>query len=885
MSSSIFDVKTFGALGDGKTDDTGAFQRALDAIEALSSRTDKNGSLVEPRGAILNIPYGHYVLTKTLHIKRQMIIQGVSGAGDYAGTALLFAPDIDGVVIERQDISAVSKYGGPFGDWTVIRDLAIWSDFLNRYSPLPNPSVNEDEPISASLAHIDHAPLQGHGVVMKSRARIVNCNIGGFHYDGIYIDTVDDFKNANNFEIHNCRIVGNGRHGIFSAGTNSNAGRIFGVDCSGNMGWGIYDRSFLGNTYVGCHCADNGHFAADVRCLLVDPHTPAIAFAGTADAGVYRASDGARSWTALNRGLSVGGFNAKISALAIDSSGVIYMGTLDGGVLRLDPPPTNWYPTTSIWTPINKGLTTLTVRALAISNATTVLYAGTARGVFISVDSGKSWSGRPDRDAPPTLDKDVQALALVLGKTPIYAGTAADGVFKSIDGGKKWTSVNSGLGNLDVRALAVDPATKNTIYAGTAKGLFKSTDAAQTWTLVLAKQMVMSLAIDPKTPNTIYAGTKGSGILQSLDGGNNWNPRNKGLLTLDIGAIAIDPGTPTTVYIGTSPTPGFDASHNKGGVYRSTDGGLTWHGGADSFPADPDNAARTFYGGGYKTTSTLAGNVLVGCYSEADQVNGNELVFPTLVLGGQLGGGFNPITTAGIINQDGIANLPLRSPIIHPIQTIKREISVSPIVPTSMEQHNISSGHEVTFVDLTNGNMVLILNPATSVPGEQFVIKRIDPQLTDPANPPSSYSFEAWIEVLGGGQIDTGTLVVLSEPNSGVTLMANGAEGKYQIIATHGRIAPERTLYSTDHAITAADYIVGVDTSKAALTMTLPNPLSIADGAVLIIKDEKNNAATNSITVKRHASEKVDGAAKNLKINIDSGYVRLYTDRGNWFTF
>lgn len=132
MSGSIFDVKTFGALADGKTDDTNAFQRALDAIEALSPLADLNGTIKDPRGAILHIPFGQYVLKKTLHIKRQMIIQGASGAGDYAGTRLIFAPEIDGIVIERQDLLPNgSKFGAAFGDWTVIPDISIQSDNLH----------------------------------------------------------------------------------------------------------------------------------------------------------------------------------------------------------------------------------------------------------------------------------------------------------------------------------------------------------------------------------------------------------------------------------------------------------------------------------------------------------------------------------------------------------------------------------------------------------------------------------------------------------------------------------------------------------------------------------------------------------------------------------
>ncbi len=423
MSGSVFDVKDFGAIGDGQTDDTAAFQRALAAIEALSPVTDANGTFSDTRGAMLFIPFGQYVLTSTLRIRRQMIIQGVSGAGDFSGTQLLFPRNIDGIVIERQDIPNVSKFGAQFGDWTVIRDLAIQSDAGFAFSQAPNPSVNEDEPVSASRPHIDHDPLRGHGVVLNSRARLVNCHIAGFHFDGVHIDTVDDFKNANNFEIHNCRITQNGRHGIFPCGgQNSNAGRVFGVDCSGNAGWGIYDRSFLGNTYVGCHCADNGHFAQDVRCLLVDPNTPAVTYAGTADGGFYRATDGGRNWSACNRGLSVGGFNAQVSA-------PLYAGTLDGGVLRLDMTPQVQ------WKPNNNGLTNRTVRALVITGNPTTIYAGTVGGVF-----------------------------------------------KSTDGGQAWAPANAGLTDTDVAALAADPTTPTTIYAAPPAGCSKAPTAGRAGT-------------------------------------------------------------------------------------------------------------------------------------------------------------------------------------------------------------------------------------------------------------------------------------------------------------------------------------------------------------------------------------------------------------------
>jgi len=40
-------------------------------------------------------------------------------------------------------------------------------------------------------------------------------------------------------------------------------------------------------------------------------------------------------------------------------------------------------------------------------------------------------------------------------------------VFKSTDGGASWSAINSGLTNIRVRALAIDPANPTTLYAGT----------------------------------------------------------------------------------------------------------------------------------------------------------------------------------------------------------------------------------------------------------------------------------------------------------------------------------------------------------------------------------------------------------------------------------
>src|SRR2546428_2338945 len=116
-----------------------------------------------------------------------------------------------------------------------------------------------------------------------------------------------------------------------------------------------------------------------------------------------------------------------------------------------------------------------------------------------------------------------------------------------------------------ISALAIDPQSPGTVYAGTLfDGVFKSTDGGGHWSGInagLTDLHVQALAIGAQTPTTLYAGTRYSGVFKSTDGGGSWNA----VLSYHVGALAIDPKTPTTDYAG-----------NEYSVYRSTDGGATW---------------------------------------------------------------------------------------------------------------------------------------------------------------------------------------------------------------------------------------------------------------------------------------------------------------------
>jgi hypothetical protein len=62
---------------------------------------------------------------------------------------------------------------------------------------------------------------------------------------------------------------------------------------------------------------------------------------------------------------------------------------------------------------------------------------------------------------------------------------------------------------------------------------------------------VDALAIDPQTPTTVYAGISGGGVFKSTDGGTSWTAINSGLTHLAVSTLAVDPNNPTIVYAGT----------------------------------------------------------------------------------------------------------------------------------------------------------------------------------------------------------------------------------------------------------------------------------------------------------------------------------------------
>ena len=119
----------------------------------------------------------------------------------------------------------------------------------------------------------------------------------------------------------------------------------------------------------------------------------------------------------------------------------------------------------------------------------------------------------------------------------VYVGTWGGGVYKSTDSGAHWSPASSGLDNLYINSLAVDPSNADVLYAGTySMGIYKSTNGGDSWTAINSgiydNAIVYTIAVTPHHPDRLYIGTRpvrgnppwGAVAYRSTDGGASWAP-------------------------------------------------------------------------------------------------------------------------------------------------------------------------------------------------------------------------------------------------------------------------------------------------------------------------------------------------------------------------
>jgi uncharacterized protein (TIGR03437 family) len=194
--------------------------------------------------------------------------------------------------------------------------------------------------------------------------------------------------------------------------------------------------------------------------------------------------------------------------------------------------------------------------------------------------------------------------------TTVYAGTR-NGLLKSTDSGGTWNTIGSGLpSGATIYPIVIDPSNSQVIYvvAANGPGVFKSTDSGATWTAInngitnaSFQYSGPALVIDPLQTEHLILRTD-LGEFQTTDGGAHWSP-----YTFPYGAIAFDPSNKGVVYA-SSPVADIPT------IYKSTDDGVTWNPISSTIAAaaftllvDPHNSSTLYAGsspGLFKSTDS-----------------------------------------------------------------------------------------------------------------------------------------------------------------------------------------------------------------------------------------------------------------------------------------
>ena len=84
------------------------------------------------------------------------------------------------------------------------------------------------------------------------------------------------------------------------------------------------------------------------------------------------------------------------------------------------------------------------------------------------------------------------------------------------------------------------------------------------------------------------------------------------------------------------------------------------------------------------------------------------------------------------------------------------------------------------------------------------------------------------------------------------------------------------------YSVLSADYILSVDTTTIAATITLPAISVVGDGHIVIIKDKTNNSYVNTITVSPSGVDTVDGGSSFVIQSDGASFVFAANAAGDW---
>jgi photosystem II stability/assembly factor-like uncharacterized protein len=314
---------------------------------------------------------------------------------------------------------------------------------------------------------------------------------------------------------------------------------------------GVWKTQNAGTTWTPIFDEESSY---SIGCLALDPGNPEVVWVGTGENvsgrhvgygdGVYKSLNGGRTWT--NMGLKG---SEHIARILVDprNTSVVYAAA-EG----------------PLWS------------------------AGGERGLFKSVDGGKTWAialeiskdtGVASAEFDPSNPDILYAAAYQRRRTvaAFMGGGPESAIYKSEDAGKTWRKLTVGLpkGEMGKIGLAVSPIDPRVVYAtieaaADERGFYRSADRGESWekrhnTIAggTGPHYYQEIFADPNVFDRVWQMAPSMTVTD--DGGRTWRRVNDDHKHPDHHALAFAPGDRDYLLSGTD-----------GGIYESRDGGRTW---------------------------------------------------------------------------------------------------------------------------------------------------------------------------------------------------------------------------------------------------------------------------------------------------------------------
>ena len=405
------------------------------------------------------------------------------------------------------------------------------------------------------------------------------------------------------------------------------------------------------------NCFFGGTCSGRVTAIAYDPTDPTgqTVYVGGAQGGVWKTRDGGSTWAAVMDnpvrpdGTSLSDFTIAVGSIAVDSSGVVYVGTGEpncdfdcqygAGVLRSADGGATWTQlgleqfwrqeiaavainpanqkqlmvgaTNGFWTSSDGG-NTWSISSLVTGRVTDVVfdpskpfngivYAAAHGSIYQSTDMGATWhvlsGGLPTDVSRIALAASASSPGTVVAALANHLGFSGSQIWKTMDSGTSWSQITSapdicgGQCSYDLFA-AIDPTNAQTLYLG-GRDAYRSTNGGGMWTDIGGYSGFIhpdqhAFAFNPTNPNSILIGNDG-GVWSSSDQGRTWSSLNQGLSLTQFYSITTSPGNSETFLGGTQ----------DNGVLLRTDSSMVWSqvdggdGGWTGF--DPSNAQTVYH--------------------------------------------------------------------------------------------------------------------------------------------------------------------------------------------------------------------------------------------------------------------------------------------------